>query len=179
MRLRYTSPHPRHLTEALIERQIEGRPVHEWDLPRAPRPTIQDRLDRPLGTRMQRDLITAAESDPVSLAIHLMGWKRIRHLPIEDVDQRLVGLVTRSTLFRFLANQDSAGEQPSATPLSDVMRKNLITVGPDATVGQAIRLMREHGISSLPVVEDERLIGLVTERDFLTLATDSLFSDAE
>jgi CBS domain-containing protein len=167
------------VTEAMLERQIEGRPVHEWDIPRPPQQTIQDRLERPLGTRMQRDLITAQQTDPISLAIHLMGWKRIRHLPIEDVDQRLVGLVTRSTLFRFLARNETWDEPPAATPLSAVMRRDLITADPDTTVGEAIRMMREHGISSLPVVQEGRLIGLVTERDFLALATDSLFPRTE
>ena len=163
------------VTEALIERQLANRPVHEWDLPRPLRRTIRERLEQPLGAHMQRDLVTAQETDPVSLAIHLMGWKRIRHLPIEDVDQRLVGLVTRSTLFRFLAEPADRDEPTGLTPLSDVMHRDLVTADADLSVGEAIRLMRERGVSSLPVTEDDRLVGLVTERDFLALATVSLF----
>ncbi|MFV1988193.1 MAG: CBS domain-containing protein [Gemmatimonadota bacterium] len=167
------------LTEALIERQLGNRPVHEWDLPRPLHRTIRQRLEQPLGAHMQRDLITAQETDPVSLAIHLMGWKRIRHLPIEDADQRLVGLVTRSTLFRFLAEPDLRDEPAGLTPLSDVMHRDLVTADADLSVGDAIRLMRERGVSSLPITEDERLVGLVTERDFLALATVSLFGSDE
>ncbi len=165
------------LTEAMIERQAENRPVHEWDLPGAPTRTIAERLDRTLGSHMQRDLVTAQETDPVSLAIRMMGWRRIRHLPIEDADSRLVGLLTRSTLFRFLAErgEDGSNQQAQLVPLSEVMHRDLVTAGPDTSVGDAIHLMRKQGVSSLPIVEGERLIGLVTERDFLDLATDALF----
>ncbi|MDH3731924.1 MAG: glutamate-cysteine ligase family protein [Gemmatimonadota bacterium] len=165
------------LTEAMIERQAENRPVHEWDLPRKQRRSIEERLDRPLVSHMQRDLVTAQETDPVSFALHLMGWKQIRHLPIEDTDQRLVGLITRSTLFRYLAASEEGGssERAQLIPLSEVMHRDLITAGPDVSVGDAILTMRSHGVSSLPIVDDGRLVGLVTERDFLTLATDALF----
>ncbi|MDX1395391.1 MAG: CBS domain-containing protein [Gemmatimonadota bacterium] len=169
------------VTEALLERQLENRPVHEWGIPAPPRRSIRERLERPIGSHMQRDLVTAHDTDPVSLAIHLMGWRRIRHLPIEDDDQQLVGLVTRSTLFRYLAAQGdgTSSEPPTLTPLSELMHRDLVTADPDLSVGDAIRMMRERGVSSLPVVEGGRLIGLVTERDFLALATDSLFGPDE
>ena len=165
------------LTESMIDRQLENRPVHEWDLPKKQHRSIGDRLARPLGLHMKRDLVTAQETDPVSLALHLMGWKQIRHLPIEDADQRLVGLITRSSLFRFLAESEQGGSSEAARvlPLSEVMHRDLITASPDMTVGEAILTMRSRGVSSLPIVEDGRLVGLVTERDFLTLATDALF----
>ncbi len=167
------------LTEAMIERQAENRPVHEWSIPNAPTQTIGARLRRRVAAHMQRDLVTVRETDPVGLAIHLMKWRRIRHLPVEDDDQRLVGLVTRSTLFRFLADTRASGRDGSLVPLSEIMQSDLVTASPDTTVADAIRLMRARGVSSLPVVEGDRLVGLVTERDFLSLAADTLLGPQE
>ncbi len=162
------------LTEAIWERQLENRPVHEWELPEPRTRTIAERIARHVGAHMKRDLVTVQQSDPVSLAIHLMRWKHIRHLPVEDVEQRLVGLVTRSTLFRFLATTDRP--DPSLVPLSEIMQAELVTAPPDLPVSEAIQLMRGRGVSSLPIVEGERLVGLVTERDFLGLAADALLA---
>lgn len=160
------------LTAAMYERQVENRPVHEWGLPRAPGTTIAERVNRRVGAHMQRDLVTVQATDPVGLAIHLMRWRGIRHLPVEDTNQNLVGLVTRSTLFRFLSTTPPGDS--GSTPISDVMEADLVTAPPDAPVREVIRLMRKNGVSSVLVVDAGQLIGLVTERDFLQLAADAL-----
>ena len=59
-------------------------------------------------------------------------------------------------------------------PVSDVMKKDLITVAPETTTQEAILLMKERRIGSLPVVKDGRLIGIVTERDFMDIAFELL-----
>lgn len=56
--------------------------------------------------------------------------------------------------------------------VADVMTKEVITIAPSSSIGAAIALMREHGFRRLPVVEDDRLIGIVTDRD-LRQATNS------
>ena len=59
-------------------------------------------------------------------------------------------------------------------PVGDVMKRDLITVAPETTTHAAILLMKERGIGSLPVVKDGRLIGIVTERDFMDIASELL-----
>jgi CBS domain-containing protein len=54
------------------------------------------------------------------------------------------------------------------------MKKDLITVAPETPTQTAILLMKERGIGSLPVVKDGRLIGIVTERDFMDIASELL-----
>jgi CBS domain-containing protein len=54
------------------------------------------------------------------------------------------------------------------------MKRNPITVSPEMTTLEAIALMREHGIGCLPVVQDGRLIGIVTEHDFMDIAGELL-----
>jgi predicted transcriptional regulator len=64
----------------------------------------------------------------------------------------------------------------TSVPVSDIMltADDIITVSPTTTTLEAIKLMRQESISSLPVVEDGKLVGIVTERDFMNIARDLL-----
>jgi CBS domain-containing protein len=116
---------------------------------------------------MTTDLFTVNEDELVDLAAAMMDWEHIRHIPVEDNHHRLVGLVTHRNLLRLLARGEGRDE-PVA--VSRVMHRQVITVPPEASTRQAIALMRQHRIGCLPVVKDERLVGIVTERDFMTIA---------
>jgi CBS domain-containing protein len=82
----------------------------------------------------------------------------------------LVGLVSQRGLLRLMAHNKIELD----TSVADVMRKDLRIVAPETTTLEAIRLMREHRIGCLPVVHDGRLIGVVTERDFMDIAFELL-----
>ncbi|MEE8523885.1 MAG: CBS domain-containing protein [Thermoanaerobaculia bacterium] len=116
---------------------------------------------------MTTDLFTVNENDVIDLAVALMDWQHIRHVPVEDNDHRLVGLVTHRILLRVLLYR-GGGEQPA--PVRDVMERSLITVEPQTPTLEAVRLMKEHKISSLPVVENGRLVGIITERDLVSIS---------
>ena len=118
---------------------------------------------------MATDLRTVNEDEPIDLVANLMDWNRVQHIPVEDNDHRLVGLMSQRPLLRFLAS-DEARRADGPIPTSRVMVRDLITVGPETETLEAIDLMRQHGISCLPVVQDDRLIGLVTEQDFMRIA---------
>jgi CBS domain-containing protein len=77
--------------------------------------------------------------------------------------------VSHRPLLRFLAG-DEAGRDDGPIPVSRVMARELVTVGPETTTLDAIDRMRRHRISCLPVVQDDRLIGIVTEHDFMRIA---------
>jgi predicted transcriptional regulator len=102
-----------------------------------------------------------------------MDWEKIRHVPVEDHEHRLVGLVSYRSLIHLLA-QGELWKRGAPVPVSDVMKKDLITVAPETTTQEAILLMKERRIGSLPVVKDGRLIGIVTERDFMDIASELL-----
>ncbi len=79
--------------------------------------------------------------------------------------------IARSSIFSPKASSGSGGRR---FPVSDVMKRDLITVAPETSTQEAILLMKERRIGSLPVVKDGRLIGIVTERDFMDIATELL-----
>lgn len=118
---------------------------------------------------MTTDLITVGEDEPIDLVARLMDWHRIHHIPVEDERHRLLGLVSHRSLLRFLVSRRNAKEE-APTPVSDVMERELITVQPDTPTLKAIELMKENRIGCLPVTAKGRLVGIVTEHDFLRVA---------
>lgn len=157
------------LTETLRRRQEEGEPVHTW--PIAGVTAGKDpasHVFREVSGLMTTDLFTVSEDDVVDLAAALMDWRHIRHVPVEDAEHRLVGLLTHRTLMRVLAR--SVGRRRRPIPVREVMQQELVTVGPSTPTLEAMSLMERHGIACLPVVEDERLVGILTERDLIRVA---------
>ena len=119
---------------------------------------------------MTTDLFTVDPDELIHLAAHVMDWKHVRHVPVEDERQRLVGLISHRVLLRVLARQATAGEFVS-TRARDIMCSDVVAVRPDTPTLDAIEMMDEHGISCLPVVgEDNVLLGILTERDLVRLA---------
>jgi len=59
-------------------------------------------------------------------------------------------------------------------PVSEIMKKDPVTVSPDTSILDAMALMRDHKIAALPVVKDGRLMGIITERDFMNMAAELL-----
>jgi acetoin utilization protein AcuB len=106
---------------------------------------------------------------PARAALDFMGKKRIRRLPVVDAG-RLVGIVTKSDLDGVVGKAREAGGREE-TFVRDVMTRDPVVVAPDETLEKAVGLMIEHKVSGLPVVDDTRLVGIITESDaFLALA---------
>ena len=161
----------RTLTAAMLERQKENRPVHEWKLAEPADGGLDWRASyRYVRQVMTSDLFTVHPEDVVDLAANVMDWEHVRHVPVEDDDGRLVGLVSHRAMLRLVARHKKSGE-PEPIAVQEIMRADPVTVVADTPVLDAIALMREHGCSCLPVVDDQRrLVGIVTERDFIEVA---------
>lgn len=157
------------LVAATLDRQAEGKPVHEWEPARlADGGGLRSSYQR-LEQYMQTDLLTVNEDEPIELVVNLMDWHRLHHVPVEDNDHRLVGLVSLRPLLRFLASEHSR-QSNGTLAVREVMESELITAPADMPTLEAIELMRGHRISCLPVVQDGRLVGLITEHDFMRVA---------
>ncbi len=165
--------HLRALTAALVSRQRENRPVHEWPLAELSESGGWKGSHMVVRHFMTTDIVTVHEDQPVDLVANLMDWNEVRHIPVEDEEHQLVGLITRRTLLRFLASDEARNAEEPA-PVGQIMQRELITIPPDASTLEAIRLMRKNRISALPVVRAGRLVGIVSERDFMQLAQDLL-----
>jgi CBS domain-containing protein len=158
------------LTAGLITRQIKGDPVHTWEPARAREAGGLKRNFLRVEQYMTTDLFSVHEDELLELVANLMEWEKIRHVPVEDHENRLVGLISYRALLRLLARGLSL-ENGKTVPVRDIMTKNPLTVSPETGTLEAVKLMKQHGIGCLPVVRDERLVGIVTERDFMDIAT--------
>ncbi len=159
------------IVAATFDRQRSGQPVHTWSHARLPEGLLARRLEKTrVEQYMSTDLVTVNEEELVDLVACLMDWQRIRHVLVEDHDHRLVGLVTHRNLLRFLAKQSDADGPGADLAVKEIMIRDPVTVSPETSTIEAVRKMRSHKISSLPVVQDGRLIGIITEKDFIHLA---------
>jgi len=104
------------------------------------------------------------ESDPMA-AISLLNVCEFRHLPVVESDGSLVGIVDRADLELFLATAGSPGYIKRNHRVDQFMTRDVITVHPDCPLEEAASLMVQHKIGSLPVQEDGKLVGIITETD--------------
>ena len=158
------------LVAATITRQQTGRPVAEWERARLDEAKSSPGNYARVENYMTSDLYTVQADDAIEMVANLMLWERIRHVPVEDAEHRLVGLVTHRAVLRFALS----GGSTLRTPVSDIMKKELTTVTPETPTVDALRTMRRLRIGCLPVVQDDRLVGIVTEEDFMEIASKML-----
>ncbi len=162
---------------AMAHHQEEGAPVHTWP-PASLTETFQP--NRVRSTRvedyMATDLFTVHEEESVEFVASLMDWQRIRQVLVEDAQHRLVGLVSHRRLLRFLA--EHSPEQQNV-PVRQIMIRDPVSVTPETPALEAIRTMRERQIGSLPVVRDDHLVGIITEREFFHIAGQLLDSSLD
>lgn len=118
---------------------------------------------------MTTDLYTVHEDETVDFVANLMDWQKIRHVPVEDRENRLVGIVSYRTLVRFVARRRTE-QLGTDSPVSSIMKRDPVAVEPETPTLEAIEIMKKHKIGCLPVVKDGRLVGIITERDFMLLA---------
>lgn len=155
------------LVAATIQRQQSGRPVADWERARLDEAESSGNNFLRVDQYMTTDLFTVQEDDPVEIVANLMSWQRIRHVPVEDKEHRLIGLVTYRSVLRFLSN----GGSVIGTSVSEIMKRQVTTVGVDTSTLDALRMMRRLRVGCLPVMQDDRLVGILTEEDLMNIAS--------
>ncbi|HEU4930504.1 MAG TPA: CBS domain-containing protein [Pyrinomonadaceae bacterium] len=156
----------RRLAAQMLENQKQDQPVHRWPIIEKADPDEWEHGYRTVGQFMSTDLFTVSPEDLIDLAASVMDWRHIRHVPVEDTEGRLVGLVTHRGLLRIISSGNRSTEANPVT-VRDVMVKNPLTVSPSTSSLEAIEVMRTNRVGCLPVVEGDHLVGIVTSYDFL------------
>jgi len=126
-----------------------------------------------VGDLMTRTVITVSPETPVLDARQEMLKQRIRHLPVIGPGRKLLGIVTDRDIRLSLPSQATSlsvwelNYLLTKLTVDQVMTKTVITVGPMRPAPDAARLMHDQKIGALPVMDGERLVGIVTETDML------------
>jgi CBS domain-containing protein/gamma-glutamyl:cysteine ligase YbdK (ATP-grasp superfamily) len=158
----------RKLAAAMLERQQGVEPVHRWAVVKAYDSEGWRQSHHTVGHLMSTDLFTVRPDDLIEMVARVMEWKDVRHVPVEDGEGRLVGIVSHRSLLHMLADGQPGGRELVA--VRQIMNPDPVSVAPTTPVPEAVELMRSRRIGSLPVVEDGRLVGIVTVYDFLESA---------
>lgn len=124
---------------------------------------------------MTQKVFTLKEDQTLHIAKEIMDWARIRHIPVVDRQNRLVGIVTHRDLLRAsiscLTSSVARMERDQhlwTIPVRKMMAIDLVTLGPEDSVRDAAKIMRSKKIGAIPIVgDDEKLLGILSEADLL------------
>lgn len=154
------------LVRNMIKNQDKNIPVHEWENVNLEASLILNDVLQ-VEQFMTTDILTTNEADSLDLVRNILNWYNIHHLPVEDYDGNLVGLITDGLIERL----DS--EFPELCSYAgDAMMTDFITINVKESIEKAIGLMNLHHLSGLPVVYKEKLVGILTRRDLDKLPVD-------
>ncbi|GLU42806.1 CBS domain-containing protein [Allomuricauda sp. NBRC 101325] len=145
------------LTKAMSKNQETDQPVHQWKAVGNMAETTE--RFKWVGQIMSTKLMKLYEDDYANLAIAIMKWNNIHHLPVENGDGELVGLLTWTHIER-LGSMSQNGAR-----VSDIMIKDVFTVEPKTEIKTAKKIMQEHQIGCLPVLVDAHVVGIVSKVD--------------
>jgi acetoin utilization protein AcuB len=130
--------------------------------------------------RMMRNPVFVDENDSMKKAMDLLKEREIRHLPVLKDGEKLVGIVTERDIKQASPSPATALEIREIYYLLDkvkvkqIMTRRPYTVSSNAPIEEAALIMREKKIGCLPVVEEGRLVGILTETDILDAFIDSM-----
>jgi len=148
------------LCAEMYKNQQINKPVSEWE-------NISVKEMRNSSTKpiyvyeiMTTELFTTNENNPLNLVSNMMRWKDIHHVPVEDSDNRLKGLLTWQLI-------DGIEPTDTTSLVKDIMVKDVIYVDKKTSIEEASNLMIRNNIGCLPVKNKGRLIGIITKKDLV------------
>ncbi len=150
------------ITRQMHEYCKNAVPGHLWELPdRSILKSIPNRYHR-VDSIMITNVITVREDDILDFANRLMNWYDYHHLPVENSSGQITGIVTAVDVRNFKPSSDD--------PLvEDCMTKDILTTSPESPLEHAEQVMLDNQIGSLPVVSENRIVGIITASDIRRL----------
>ncbi|MFV1883110.1 MAG: glutamate-cysteine ligase family protein [Balneola sp.] len=167
------------ITNSMLKNQKKGEPVHKWGMARLEDMDHWKPTSLLVEEFMTTDLFTARKEDLIEFTGNLMDWRRIRYIPIEDDQKHLIGLVSMRMMLREYSKAVTEDIEIINRPISEFMIENPITVHPEASIMEAMNIMQEQKIGCLPVVKNSRLVGIITEDNFMNITRRLLIALSE
>ncbi len=161
------------LTSSMIQNQRKGLPIHEWEL--ASLKSIEGWNPHSLLVEefMTTDVFTVHPDDIPEFVADILDWRNIKYVPIENDKGILKGLVTFKILLNYFSKKANNSGNKDVT-VKDIMITDPVTIQPEASITEALQLMKANKTDCLPVVKKGKLVGLITEGDFLRITASLL-----
>ena len=124
---------------------------------------------------MTTGLITVSPSDSLFTARKLMQERRIRHLPVISSDGVFLGVISQRDLLKASVSQfadvhqDVREQIDAGIPVAEIMTTDLLHATPETPLVEAAAVLLQHKVGCLPVLEGDRMVGILTEADFVKL----------
>ena len=123
---------------------------------------------------MSEDLITVDKDQNLTDALKLFRKHNVSRLPVVN-NKELVGIISERDIANKLGSSKYESMPASRLHISSVMVKDVITVPQSMQLGDVAKLMLDEGIGSVPVMDDDKMVGIVSKADFVTLAVGIAF----
>jgi CBS domain-containing protein len=144
------------LTYHLHKNQIEDLPVCDWEMAK---PFVKGDAfsQNKIYKIMSTEIFTVNENDSVRLIKNIMAWKNIHHLPVINKDNKIVGIISFSSI--------SKGNMDDEASAIDIMVKEIKTASPEMKIEDAKQIMINNKIGCLPILDHGELVGMLTKTD--------------
>ena len=129
---------------------------------------------------MTAKVFTVTPNDLIDRVFFLIHYEKLRHLPVVEKG-KVVGIISDRDMYKALgpksnskvieANSDNTELHVVVKKVRHIMKRGIITVTPTTLASEAASLMTEHRIGALPVIEKEKLVGILTSTDILKVFT--------
>ncbi len=112
---------------------------------------------------MEKEFVTVRETDPIENVLKIMTEKKVNGLPVVNEHNLLIGMVVKADIFRFMIQPGHI----ESCPVDWVMAKDVVSVHPDESVREAADKLLSNHIVAMPVVENSKVVGVVSVEDLL------------
>ena len=147
------------LTEVMHKQQATDLPLSNWSVPESP-PSHYPQYNNKLAHEiMTTNLFTVSPHDHADLVYHIMQWKNIHHVPVIDAHDQLVGILTSKNI---------TSETDTHKEVKDIMVTRVKTAPPEMNADKAAQIMLNEKIGCLPIINNDKLVGLITRNDIVT-----------
>lgn len=158
------------LTAAIYHNQKQSQPAHTWKIPELHEFNKYDPSTLLVEEFMTTDLVTVQGADLLEFAATLMNWNDQDYIAVEDDDGFLYGIIYLRKILQHFADKENVHDISTVNSVADLMEKDPITVGPQTTILEVIKTMRDLNVKALPVTKHNELIGMISEKNFVMMS---------
>ena len=154
-----------------MEYQEKNTPISEWEILNKCT-DMKKPLDKIIIEEcMDRDLFTVRPNDILQIAADIIDWQKIRFLMVEDDDGKLIGIISSRNLLKYF-NSHLHHREELPVLIEEIMVRNPITIDSNQKLSEALEVMKKYKIGCLPVLQNQKLVGIITEQTFLNVFSD-------
>lgn len=147
------------LVANMYEKQEHDYPVGSWSVLNK-HDVLGFKTNKTVKHVMSTKIFSVEKNDSLKLVLNIMKWKNIHHMPVIDNHLKLVGLLSWKDVEDYIND-----ENLNSISIEEVMQKDVITTTEWVSIEEAKAVMEKHNINSLPVIKNDKLIGIITSKD--------------